>query len=116
MNKRIEKKILKRYLPDVGIEITEDDDWEETLLKLDVGETAAINNDNIPQVFFSLNPGASNRTLNYEVKRIALADVPSKESYWWEVDEETVYFVFYPRELTSAKWYAAINFASEHAH
>ncbi|MCP3873246.1 MAG: hypothetical protein GY699_08860 [Desulfobacteraceae bacterium] len=111
MKNRIRKKIHKRYLPDVGIEITMNSKWESILSDLEVSECAEINKQNIPESFYRLNPEAKSRTLSYEVQRVELQSVPRFESHWWQVNSNTRYFSFYPISFKQSKWHAAVDLA-----
>lgn len=110
MNRRIEKKTHTKYLSDVGIEVTQDKKWESQLSKLSADDTVTIESRNLPGSFFELNPSATKCKLSYEVKRVEFESIPTSESGWWQVNEATVYLVFYPSYFKRSCWYVAINF------
>ena len=99
-----------KYLSDVGIEVSQDKDWESHLSKLAVGEVVSIKNGNLPKSFFNLNPAASKYNLSYEVSRVELSSIPNSESGWWQVNEKTVCLAFYPSEFRRSRWYVAVDF------
>jgi len=109
MNKRIDKKIHKKYLTDAAIELSQDDAWRENLRNLDIGSVVKIANVELPEAFYSLNPEASSRQLNYEIERVSLHSIPSSESGWWQVSENTIFFAIYPSLYKRPRYYAAID-------
>lgn len=112
MNNRINKKIHTKFLSDAGVEVSQDKEWEARLSQLGVGDVATIESGDLPSSFYDLNPLASKYKLKYEVKRVELHAVPTSESGWWQIDEQTAYLVFYPSEYKRSCWYVAINFQS----
>jgi len=110
MNNRIRKKLYAKFLSEVGIEVTQNNSWQSRLCKLGVDETISIRNGDLPNSFYELNPLASKYKLDYELKKIELNAIPDNESSWWETDEKTTYFVFYPLAFRKVCWYVAVNF------
>jgi len=110
MSRRIEKKKHTKYLSDVGIEVSQDEEWESRLSKLEIGDRVLIESLNLPSSFFSLNPTALKYNLSYEVSRVEFSSIPTSELGWWQVNEQTVYLAFYPSEFNQSRWYVAINF------
>jgi hypothetical protein len=109
MNRRITKKLHKKVMPDLGIEICQNNQWRSRLLKLEVGDSIAIESSKIPESFYRLNRAVSLGKLNFEVARVKLSSVPASESYWWKADEKTIVLAFYPAEFKKLCWYATIN-------
>ena len=109
MNRRITKKLHKKYLPDLGIEICQSKQWQSRLVQLGIGDSIAIESSNIPESFYSLNKVVSLGRLNFEVARVKLSSVPESESHWWQVEEKTIVLAFYPTEFKNLCWYATIN-------
>lgn len=50
-----------------------------------------------------------NYNLRYNVKRIALKDVPYKESRWWFATERTKCFVLFPEKYPQKKAFAGVD-------
>lgn len=113
MNQRVNKKIHKRYLSDIGIEIPNSSDWEDRLSTLDIHETRDIKDSEIPDSFHELNESAKNYNLEYIVKRLKLEEIPYSESGWWHTDNDTKYYVFYPKCAEQVKWYVATNYKNQ---
>ena len=106
MNARINKKIHKRYLADLTIEVIQDKTWLNDLKALALGESLNINADNYPQEFKALDPLPE----SYQVTKVALSDIPSSQSGWWEVEADTAYLSFAPTEFAESKFFVAIDF------
>ncbi|WP_299947152.1 hypothetical protein [uncultured Microbulbifer sp.] len=109
MNRRIKKKKHTNYLSDVGIEVSQDKEWSFRLAKLAVGDTVSIKSESLPESFFNLNPEVSKFSLNYMVARVGFSSIPTSESGWWGMRENTVCLVFYPSEFKKSRWYVAVN-------
>ena len=110
MNQRLTKKIHTKFLPDIGAEITNSSDWEDRLKLLKVREEIAIQRNDIPGTFYSLNESATKYNLEYKIQRINIDEIPLSESSWWSMDSDTKYFVFYPKDFKSVRWYVAANY------
>lgn len=109
MNRRINKKIHKKYLSDIGIECTQDERLVGKLCKLKIDEIIHFQNRDFPNSFYSLYPEAGERKLSYGVKRVSIEDIPLVESHWWQKSRNDFYFVFFPMEYNESKWYVSIN-------
>lgn len=109
MNRCISKKQHKKYLHDLGIEICQDKQWQSRLVKLDIGDSIAIESSNIPESCYGLNNSANLHKLNFEVARVELSSIPASESNWWKIGEKTILLAFFPAEFKKLCWYAAIN-------
>src|SRR6187551_3212093 len=94
MNRRINKKQHKKYLPDLGIEVCQDKQWQFRLSQLETGESIIIESASIPASFYDPNRSASLYKLNFEVTRVELSSVPASESTWWQIDAKTIFLVF----------------------
>jgi hypothetical protein len=109
MNRRINKKQHKKYLPDMGIEICQDKQWHSRLSRMEVGESMLIESGNMPASFYGLNQAAGLLNLNFEVTRVALSSIPASESNWFQISEKTIALAFCPAEFKRPFWYAVIN-------
>lgn len=110
MNTRIKKKIHKRYLADLAIEAIQDKTWLEQLKVLAEGESIDISVANYPEEFKALDPLPEKYQLAYRVTKVALNEVPSSQSAWWQVEADTAYLAFAPSEFAESKFYVAIDF------
>ena len=111
MKKRIDKKKHTKYLFDVGIEITQDEEWRFRLSQLNMNEVITITNDQLSLLFKKLNFQAPARMLKYEIKRIELISVPNSLSSWWDVNDRTIFLAFYPAKYKKSIWYVAIQYS-----
>ncbi|MES2826055.1 MAG: hypothetical protein V4732_20815 [Pseudomonadota bacterium] len=109
MNRRINKKQHKKYLPDIGIEICQDKQWQSRLSHMEVGESMLIESGNIPESFYGLNQAAGLHNLSFEVTRVELSSIPASESSWLQISEKTIALAFCPTEFKRPVWYAVIN-------
>jgi hypothetical protein len=113
MNPRINKKIHKRYLADIGIECTLDQVTIDKLENLEINGIVHLSNENFPESFYKLNQGAYKYVLQFCAKRVNFSEVPKRDSGWWSINNWTHFFVFYSKEYSESKWYVATNKAKK---
>lgn len=110
MNARIRKKIHKRYLPDLAIDVLQDEGWQKRLAALAEGEELALSVADAPESFKALDTVPEKYRLSYIIKRVALTSIPVSQSGWWETSENTVYLTLYPTDFSASCFYMAVDF------
>lgn len=83
MNRRIDKKIHKRYLADILVESTQDEFLINELENMEINQTIELKIGILPKGFKKLKPDAAKYKLSYCEKRINYSSVPKTDSSWW---------------------------------
>ena len=109
MNKRIEKKIHKKYISDFGSELANLATERKKLENIGLNEVIHYEMNDFPETFWKLNPKAKRHYLSYSVEKVALTDIPATESIWWSITKNTSFYKVYPVRAKKPCWYMALN-------